>query len=394
MKDIYIIMGQQNILTFYSRKLDIRIDNSEYYDFELDYNSDYDFNSPILPLPVFIDMSLNTTINQLENGTPYIRKRTENGWTADIVFNRDGLPWSSGSTFYYWGISGETIDYNYADNNLSFSFTNDGRIAWKQLKYVPVSTPSGFTNSYKINSGVTPILCEGGTSSDFNVTITFKRYKTLTECGLENEGGLNDLVTTVNDATLTKDWLTGVTQQLTAFEVINKKYYDERASRLGTLKIYLNGNPIYKLENFEEVIPSIRQIKTVNLVADGVQNIFDVSENIGTLFTVTVDDVLKTKDVSFTFTGGTSTIEFINQNTPASGSTVTLVYFKSNLNPLVQSWGTGTDGIDGLHIGQTQFNLKNVEYFEEPLSFLEVKSHYLKSIKPNYEITECDAGLC
>ena len=66
MKDIYIIMGQQNILTFYSRKLDIRIDNSEnfdyqdnreeiydlkidyseYYDFELDYTPDYELELP------------------------------------------------------------------------------------------------------------------------------------------------------------------------------------------------------------------------------------------------------------------------------------------------------------------------------------------------------------
>jgi hypothetical protein len=337
-------------------------------------------------------MSINTTIYQLENGTPYIKKRTENGWTVDFVFNRDGLDWVSGSTFYYWGISGETIDYNFADNNLSFSFTDDARIAWKQLKYTPISTPSGYTNVYSVVSGVTPTLCTGGTIGNFNITITFKRYKTLTECALQNEGGLNDLVSNVNDATLTVDWLTGVTQQLTAFEVINKKYYDERGSRLGTLKIYLNGNPIYKLENFEEVIPSIRQIKTVNLIADGVQNIFDVGENIGTLFTVTVDDVSKTLGKGYTFTSGTSAIEFINQNTPNSGSTVTLVYYKSNLNPLIQAWGCGTDGIDDLHLGQTNFLIQNIEYYEEPFDFLTVKNHYITKIKSNWAITECSGG--
>ena len=341
-------------------------------------------------------MSLTNTIYQLENGTPYIRKRTENGWTLDFVFNRNGVPFSgaTNNVFYYWGISGETNPSFYADNNLSFSFTTNAEIIWKAIHYNPLSTVSGYTNNYTLFSGLTPTLCANGTTNDFNITITFKRYKSLFECGLQNEGGLNDLVTTVNDATLTVDWLTGVTQQLTAFEVINKKYYDERASRLGTLKIYLNGNPIYKLENFEEVIPSIRQIKTVNLVADGVQNIFDVSENIGTLFTVTVDDVLKTKDVSFTFTGGTSTIEFINQNTPASGSTVTLVYFKSNLNPLVQAWGVGTNGIENIHYGTGQFILQNINYYEEPLDFLAIKNHYLTAIKPIFNITECDGGGC
>ncbi len=64
----------------------------------------------------------------LESGDPYIRKRTEKGWTLDFVFNRDGIDWSGGTTFYYWGISGETEQENYADNNLSFSFTDDGRV--------------------------------------------------------------------------------------------------------------------------------------------------------------------------------------------------------------------------------------------------------------------------
>ena len=37
--------------------------------------------------------------------------------TLDFVFNRDGFDWSGGTTFYYWGISGETEQKNYVDNN-------------------------------------------------------------------------------------------------------------------------------------------------------------------------------------------------------------------------------------------------------------------------------------
>jgi hypothetical protein len=225
-------------------------------------------------------MSINTTIYQLENGTPYIRKRTENGWTVDFVFNRNGLDWSGATdnVFYYWGISGETEPSYYADNNLSFSFTDNGEIIWKSIHYTPVSTVSGYTNTYSTASGMTSTLCTGGTSSDFNITITFKRYKNLSECGLQNEGGLNDLISTVQDATNYKDWITGATEQLTAIETLSKKWYNEKDSRLGTLKIYLNGNPIYKLENFEEIIPSQRAsenplVQIWGAGTDGIENI-------------------------------------------------------------------------------------------------------------------------
>lgn len=264
-------------------------------------------------------------IFRLEYGTPWIKKRTENGWTVDFVFNREQQDFSLGSIFYYWGISGETIDYNYADNNLSFQFTNDGRICWKSIKYSPVSGISGYTNQYTTISGQTPVLCTGGTSDDFNVTITFKRYRTLTECMLLNEGGLNDMVSGLtmdvsSGATTSNDWITGNTINYFKIENLNKKWYNEKESRMGTLKIYLNGNPIYKLENFEEIIPSERQSQ----------------------------------------------------------------------NPLVQSWGMGTGGIQEIHNGTCQFNIKNIQYYEEPLDFLTISKRYKTDIKPNYSIVECN----
>ena len=261
----------------------------------------------------------------IENGTPWIRKRTEKGWTLDFVFNKQILPWVSGSTFYYWGISGETADYNYADNNLSFQFTENGEICWKAIHFFPVENSTGYTNNYNITSGKTETLCESGTSDDFNITITFKRYSELINCELPNKGGSNDMISgltlNVTDGSPTyKDWLTGATLDYTTTEVLNKKWYKERGSRLGTLKIYLNGNPIYKVENFEEVIPSKRESE----------------------------------------------------------------------NPLVQVWGAGTTGIADLHLGETQFDLLNINYFEQPLDALSVKNNYNTIIKNNFNITECN----
>jgi hypothetical protein len=44
----------------------------------------------------------------------------------------------------------------------------------------------------------------------------------------------------------------------TEVEELNKKWADEKERRLGILKIYLNGRLIYKLKDWEEVIPSDR----------------------------------------------------------------------------------------------------------------------------------------
>jgi hypothetical protein len=259
---------------------------------------------------------MSTTIYQIESGDPFIRRRTEKGWTADFVFNRDNINWSNGSTFYYWGISGETNENYFADNNLSFSFTEDGRIMWESYRYI-YDDCSG--ERYITTSGQTAVLCESGTSSDFNITITFDRNFRLESCDLCNFGGTNDLVTGT-PTTLIPDWLTGVTETYTSVETLNQKWYKERDKRRGTLKIYHNGKPIYTLKNFEEIIPSVR----------------------------------------------------------------------ASENQIVQIWGGGTTGYLPIHTGETQFNILNIKYLEEPLGFLQVKNNYDLNIVPNYTVVECN----
>jgi len=356
MKDIYRNMNRQNILNFYGSKLDLRLDSSELFDFEL--SNDVNYNSEVIDFTKEINYSgLTVDSNCLTNfQTPWIlpinsnynedncdfslRRRTEKGWTLDFVFNKENVEWSGGTTFYYWGISGETEVKNYADNNLSFSFTEDGRIKWESYRYSGVcDTVSGYSESYYVSSGVTPTLCVDGTSTDFNITITFARDKYYENCEVENEGGWNDLILgphsvtyTPSDSGITSnqittgytitnsiDVLTGATPTYEYVEVLNKKWSSEKQKRLGTLKIYLNGNVIYKLKNWEEVIPSIRESE----------------------------------------------------------------------NSLVQVYGGGSDGYQSLHTGNTEFTLIQVKYFEEPLDFVNVRHHYKKTIKPNFNITEC-----
>ena len=196
---------------------------------------------------------------------PIIKRRTEKGWSLDFVFNRDSNPWSLGGVFYYLGVRGENDIYNYADNNLSFQFTPDRRIKWVSYHYSGVCGTNGFDESFYIASGQTPQLCVINPTKDFNVTIVFDRYKRYTECNLENDGGWNDLIPQFITSDYTDTEFTGVTSsQISLFnesEILNKKWADEKQRRLGVLKIYLNGRPIYKLDNWEEVIPSERGVQ-------------------------------------------------------------------------------------------------------------------------------------
>lgn len=321
----------------------------------------------------------------LESGDPYIRKRTEKGWTLDFVLNKDGFDWSGGTTFYYWGISGETLAKNYADNNLSFSFTDDGRVMWEAIHYKLDNNNSPI---YYTATGQTSVLCAGGTSNDFNLSIVFERYRELDGCDLPNYGGINDLITDKITTINQLDWLTGATEFYTVVESLNQKWYENRSARLGVLKIYLNGQKVYTLENFEEIIPSTRQIETVSFNADGSQSIFDVGEDIGTLVSVLVDNKLKKQDVDFTHDENTSSIEFIESTIPLSGSTITIIYFKSDLNPLVQVFGGGTLESGEIHEGETQFDLLQYNYYEYPFSHLQVKDNYI-NIKSDFNVSEC-----
>jgi hypothetical protein len=279
-----------------------------------------------------------------DNCSPIVRRRTEKGWTLDFVFNRDGLSWSSGNIFYYLGVLGNTDSSNYLDNNLSFRFTNDGKVKWAAHHYSGICDPSvGYSQTHYIAAGETPPLCVSNDTKDFNLTIVFNRYKELTDCDLDNVGGFNDLIqgphavafvkplTGVTAMTSTQivegytitntisDWVTGGTITTEYVEELNKKWANERNSRLGDLKFYLNGNLIHTVENWEEVIPSYRDNKE-----------------------------------------------------------------------MVQSWGGGMDYSTVWTATQSVscFNIKSIKYYEEPLDFIHVK-HNFRTRLNNFDFEIC-----
>lgn len=253
-----------------------------------------------------------------DNCSPLLKRRTENGWTLDFIFNRNSLTWNSGGIFYYIGVRGDNNIKNYADNNLSFGFTNDGRIKWTSIHYSGGCESNEYVERYLTYSGVTSTLCVTDDTKDFNISIVFDRYRHLTDCNIPNDGGWNDLIpeyviSSISGSTLTS---TQITQSNTS-EILNEKWFGERNKRLGTLKIYLNGRPIYKLENWEEVISSDR----------GVQ-------------------------------------------------------------PFIQSWGGGTGLMGSVHEGVCCFNIKSIKYYEEPLDFPHVRHNFLTRLN-QYDFFIC-----
>jgi len=447
MKDIYIIMNRQNILNYYGSKLDLKLDSSELYDYQLttnevDYDTDVlDLTTPITYSTLTIDETLldasctrdtitlvennnsgltitldydnfiahfglldrytilnndiytftgitdethyfkiggfNDTLNisdltpstesdiisgfstdlfecssklvnafsccplpQILNSKPWIyridsngdicppivKRRTEKGWTLDFIFNREELSWSSGNTFYYLGVLGNTGTTNYLDNNLSFRFTDDGKVKWFAYRYSGYcDINSGYTETLYASEGTTPVLCVTGDTKDFNLTIVFNRYKEYNGCDLENEGGFNDLIQGSHPVEFVKP-LTGITAMTSTqiveedtIEKLNKKWSNERDKRLGDLKFYLNGNLIYTENNWEEVIPSYRNNKTI-----------------------------------------------------------------------VQSWGGGFDYSFSTTYETCCFNIKSIKYYEEPLDFIHVKHNFITRLD-DFDFEICNA---
>ena len=363
MKDIYIIMNRQNILNYYGSKLDLKLDSSELYDYQLttnevDYDTDVlDLTTSIVYSALTIDSNCLTT--NLNNQKPWVvpvdsrytgdtcdftvKRRTEKGWTLDFVFNREESNWSEGNVFYYLGVDGNNLDRNYLDNNLSFRFTNNGEIKWFAYRYSGYCDVNlGYVETLYPSEGTTPVLCITGDTRDFNLTIVFNRYKEYNGCDLENEGGFNDLIqgphavqfikplTGVTAMTSTqivegytitntiKDWISGGTITTEYIEDLNRKWSNERDKRLGDLKFYLNGNLIYTEHNWEEVIPSYRDNQTI-----------------------------------------------------------------------LQKWGGGYDYSFFASDETCGFNIKSIKYYEEPLDFVHVKHNFRTLTGYTFEI--CNA---
>jgi hypothetical protein len=97
----------------------------------------------------------------------------------------------------------------------------------------------------------------------FQVDVVWIRYTNYDFCDLKYFGGLADITETKYLESLANNTVALIAPPYTkgedgeTIEIIqlNNKWLLDKKDRLGRLKIYVNGKPIYTLENFEEVIP-------------------------------------------------------------------------------------------------------------------------------------------
>jgi hypothetical protein len=98
----------------------------------------------------------------------------------------------------------------------------------------------------------------------FQVDVVWSRYTNYDFCDLKYFGGLADITEIKyldslanNTVNLIKPPLTHTNEFGETIEIVNlnDKWLKDKKYRLGKLRIYVNGKPIYTLENFEEVIP-------------------------------------------------------------------------------------------------------------------------------------------
>jgi hypothetical protein len=105
-------MNTQNILKYYGSKLDVKLDHSEFYDYQISKTElDYDVDVLNLSTPItYTTLKINTT---LEDYTC-----TRNTITLVEVDNTDNDP-----EYIYSGLTA-TVDYDDYVNRISTGFTN------------------------------------------------------------------------------------------------------------------------------------------------------------------------------------------------------------------------------------------------------------------------------
>jgi|694.fasta_scaffold41001_5 hypothetical protein len=198
-------MNSQNILKFYGSRLDIKLDSSEFYDYEIskvsgDYNTDVlDLGSPITYTGLTIDESLaffscsRITItlseyNNTVNDTNYIYSGISFTLDYDNFVNNFGSPYEhiilNNHIYTYTGITGETHYFRITQFNQNLNIDDN---LYDYLTDNPTPTPTPTITS---TSTPTPTI----TSTPYQtptLTTTPNQTLTPTPTPTTNTNGLN-----------------------------------------------------------------------------------------------------------------------------------------------------------------------------------------------------------
>lgn len=117
--------------------------------------------------------------------------------------------------------------------------------------------------------------CSGTTYSQVEhwtqIDVVFQRYEWIDDCDLNNKGGVGSIVKTIYTASTSNNSISLITPPITHEETYNPKttevvelnttWLSEKSSRLGRLKVFVNGQLFMVLENFEEIIPRLLNVE-------------------------------------------------------------------------------------------------------------------------------------
>lgn len=103
------------------------------------------------------------------------------------------------------------------------------------------------------------------------IDTVFRRNTWIDDCDLKDKGGINSIVSDVYTATTANNSESLIKPPITHKEIydpakvevvdFNSQWLAESKFRLGTLKIYVNGNLFMVINNFEEVIPRLLNVE-------------------------------------------------------------------------------------------------------------------------------------
>ena len=163
-------------------------------------------------------------------------------------------------------------------NAIGFRITDDMRIGYRALRYSGDCIPEGdctdeanFICSLNVEESysdpICPFISQSGSCENvwMQVDVVFERNYYLEDCDLLNIGGINDLMMTnttyanylpyaydLNDPC---DTFQPGQLDFTCTGVSVSHWFNEKKYRMGTLKFYVNGRVVHKVENYEEIIP-------------------------------------------------------------------------------------------------------------------------------------------
>jgi hypothetical protein len=184
MKDIYIIMNRQNILNFYGSKLDLKLDSSELYDYQLttnevDYDTDVlDLSTPITYSALTIDQTLidascsrNTITlieyNNLVNDSDYVYSGLTLTLDYDNFITHFGSPYRykilNNDIYTFTGITGETHYFRIGGFNNTLNISDSLLPIYNIPTSTPIPTDTPTSTPTSTPTGPTPTPTVTGT---------------------------------------------------------------------------------------------------------------------------------------------------------------------------------------------------------------------------------------